>query len=152
MCNEKQREIRFRGKRVDNGEWAEGYYIEAHYHWHNHGVHKEWIVSAACANGGWFSIHGRYPVVADTVGQYTGLTDKNGTKIFEGDIIECSSEGVSAQGTVQQRKDGMWIIYPSWQKHIMWGLCPDENMHTTVEVIGNIHDTPELLEEAQHAE
>ena len=83
----------------------------------------------------------------NTVGQFTGLTDKNGKKIFEGDIIDCWSEGVNAQGTVQQRKDGLWIVYPAWQKHIMWGLCPDEYSNTTVEVIGNIHDNPELLKE-----
>ena len=81
----------------------------------------------------------------DTIGQYTGLTDKNGKKIFEGDIVDCWSEGVNAQGTVQQRRDGLWIIYPAWQKHIMWGLCPDEYSHTTVEVIGNIYDNPELI-------
>ena len=81
----------------------------------------------------------------ETIGQFTGLTDKNGTKIFEGDIVDCWSEGVNAQGTVQQRRDGLWIIYPAWQKHIMWGLCPDEYSHTTVEVIGNIHNNPELI-------
>ena len=86
-----------------------------------------------------------YTVIPETVGQYTGMTDKNGKKIFEGDIVDCWSEGVNAQGTVQQRRDGLWIIYPAWQKHIMWGLCPDEYSNTTVEVIGNIHDNPELL-------
>ena len=86
-----------------------------------------------------------YLVIPKTVGQYTGLTDKNGKKIFEGDIVDCWSEGVNAQGTVQQRRDGLWIIYPAWQKHIMWGLCPDEYSHTTVEVVGNVHDNPELI-------
>ena len=86
-----------------------------------------------------------YHVKPATVGQYTGLIDKNGKRIFEGDIVECWSEGVNARGTVQQRKDGMWIIYPAWQKTIMWSLCPDEYSNTTVAVIGNIHDTPELL-------
>lgn len=85
-----------------------------------------------------------------TIGQYTGLTDKNGRRIFEGDIVECCSEGVTAQGAVQRRKDGLWIIYPAWQKTIMWGLCPDEYCHTTVEVIGNIHDNPELMKEDTH--
>lgn len=84
-------------------------------------------------------------LVIETIGQYTGLTDKNERKIFEGDIVDCWSEGVNAQGTVQQRRDGLWIIYPAWQKHIMWGLCPDEYSHTTVEVIGNIHNNPELI-------
>lgn len=91
-------------------------------------------------------------VCPETVGQYTGLTDKNGTKIFEGDIVDCWSEGVNAKGTVQQRKDGLWIIYPAWQEKIMWGLCPDEYCHTTVEVIGNIHDNPELTGGADNGE
>ena len=86
-----------------------------------------------------------YVVIPETIGQYTGLTDKNGKKIFEGDIVDCWSEGVNAQGTVQQRRDGLWIIYPAWQKHIMWGLCPDEYSNTTVEVIGNVYDNPELI-------
>lgn len=93
----------------------------------------------------WIGIIEWATVDPETVGQYTGLTDKNGLKIFEGDVVDCWSEGVNAQGTVQQRRDGLWIIYPAWQKHIMWGLCPDEYNHTTVEVIGNIHDNPELI-------
>ena len=68
------------------------------------------------------------------------MKDENNVLIFEGDIIECWSEGVNAKGTVQQRNDGLWIIYPAWQKNIMWGLCPDEQGKTTVKVIGNIHD------------
>lgn len=128
------REILFRGKRADNGVWIVGDLR----HWRSGkvGIHCD-------ATGR------TLPVRPETVGQYTGLTDKNGNRIFEGDIVECWSEGVCARGTVQQRKDGLWIIYPAWQKYIMWGLCPDEHMHTTVEVIGNIHDNPEIVEEMQ---
>ena len=54
---------------------------------------------------------------------------------------------MGARGVVQQRKDGLWIIYPSWQKHIMWGLYPDDLSHTTAEVIGNIYDNPELVDD-----
>lgn len=147
MCNEKQREIRFRGKRVDNGEWAEGYYIEAHYHWHNHGVHKEWIVSAACANGGWFTIYGRNPVIAGTVGQYTGLTDKTGKKVFEGDIIK--GENILHTDRVVHR-----VVYSENGFHFLDedGVDWHPDYVPLYEVIGNIHDTPELFEEAQHAE
>ena len=131
------REILFRGKRIDNGEWVEGYYC-TNPEWDRkaHGEHH-WIIS--CKNAI------RYEVDPTTIGQYTGLNDKNGKKIFEGNIVDCWSEGVNAQGTVQQRRDGLWIIYPAWQKHIMWGLCPDEYSNTTVEVIGNTHDNPELI-------
>lgn len=129
------REILFRGKRTDNGEWffvndvrqygADMIYLFG-------GVDREYRVAS-------------HHIIPETFGQYTGLTDKNGEKIFEGDIVDCWNDGVNAQGTVQQRRDGLWFIYPAWQKHIMWGLCPDEYSNTTVEVIGNIHDNPELL-------
>ena len=139
------REILFRGKRVDNGEWITGYYIKANHHWHSQGIHEDWIVVDTIQNGGWCNVRGKYAVIPETIGQFTGLTDKNGTKIFEGDVVDCWSEGVNAQGTVQQRRDGLWIIYPAWQKYIMWGLCPDEYSNTTVKVIGNAYDNPELI-------
>ena len=118
------REILFRGKSIYTCKWAE----------------------SVCPHGVMRSGHLCDDFIPETVGQFTGLLDKNGKKIFEGDIVDCWSEGVNAKGTVQQRKDGLWIIYPAWQKTIMWGLCPDEYCNTTVEVIGNIYDNPELLE------
>ena len=132
------REILFRAKcieRVSNGEWYYGHYV------HQYGAHMIYLPNGADGEYGFDSYH----IDTETLGRYTGLTDKNGKKIFEGDIVDCWSEGINAQGTVQQRRDGLWIIYPAWQKHIMWGLCPDEYSHTTVEVIGNIHDNPELI-------
>jgi uncharacterized phage protein (TIGR01671 family) len=142
------REILFRGKAINrdkgfhrtsykNGEWVYGL-ISRLYDERFKNLPAEMINTDGI---------GGIEVDYKTISQYTGLTDKNGKKIFEGDIVDCWSEGVNAQGTVQQRKDGLWIIYPAWQKHIMWGLCPDEYSNTTVEVIGNIHDNPELLKE-----
>lgn len=126
------REILFRGKLLSDGRWAEG----------NLDIKK----SGVCIITPDETPVGCYGQVdPKTVGQYTGLTDGHGKRIFEGDIVDCWSEGVNAQGTVQQRKDGLWIIYPAWQKTIMWGLCPDEYCNTTVEVIGNIHDNPEMI-------
>lgn len=84
-------------------------------------------------------------LIPETVGQFTGLTDKNRKKIFEGDIVKCWSEGVEAQGEIRQRVDGLWILYPAFQNNVFWGLCPLGNGTTTVEVIGNIHDNPDLL-------
>ena len=126
------REILFRGRRIDNGEWVEGDLI------HSEGRTYCGIFAETLAQ-----------VDPSTVGQYTELKDKNGEWIFEGDIVECWSEGVNAKGTVRQRKDGMWIIYPAWQETIMWSLCPDEHCNTTVTVIGNIHDNPEIAEGAK---
>lgn len=107
-------------------------------------------------------------IVSKTVGQFTGMFDStkweqlteeeqldwlknhtidewNGKEIFEGDIVDCWSEGINAQGAVQQRIDGLWIIYPAWQNQQFWGLCPNRNGSTSVKIIGNIHDNSELL-------
>ena len=140
------REILFRGKRCDNGEWVQGYYIRAEHHWHNHGIHKDWITFGASANGGWFALHNKYAVKAETVGQFTGLTDKNGEKIFEGDIIEWFAQGES------ERPDFGYIEYD--EQSFAWRVCwqkydPDfmeEMQQEYISVIGNIHDNPELLE------
>ena len=143
------REIIFRGKRVDNGEWITGNYVAAHHHWHNRGIHVDWIASAACANGGWFALHGRHPVVAGTVGQYTGLTDKNGKKIFEGDILSTHFDFNNPE--VESRTVVEWGNF-RWVTH-QPGYEPDEitdfdkGLWT---VIGNIHDNPELMEGENH--
>lgn len=142
------REILYRGKRCrtsvfDKTDWVYGSLIDS-------GNHEQvaiypWFDGASTMSVRQLVYSRMEFVNSETVGQFTGLTDKNGTKIFEGDIIDCWSEGVNAQGTVQQRLDGLWIIYPAWQKHIMWGLRPDKYSNTTVEVIGNIHDNSELI-------
>ena len=142
------REILFRGKRCDNDEWVQGYYIRADHHWHNHGIHKDWITLGASANGGWFALHNKYAVKSETVGQFTGLTDKNGKKVFENDIIvicyETDGEEFSETKKVHyNEKECCW--YP-----MRWEECCEHCDHYTevksIEVVGNIHDNPELLE------
>ena len=124
------REILFRGKRLDNGEWVKGYYIKATHHWHNNGIHEDWIAVDTIQNGGWCNVRGKYAVIPETVGQYTGLTDKNGKKIFEGDIV------IHPSGT---------FVVKFLQGSFCFGLNDLYPKHTRSEVIGNIHDNPELL-------
>ena len=135
------REILFRGKRCDNGKWVQGFYVRADHHWHKNGIHKDWIALGASANGGWFALHNKYAVKAETVGQYTGLTDKNGKKIFEGDIVQGKDrleKHLEVFGYIDH-KNGSFVITGDFMTHYRW-------LDYEVEVIGNIHDNPELLE------
>lgn len=156
------REILFRGKRCDNGEWVQGYYIRAEHHWHNHGIHKDWITCGASANGGWFALHNKYAVKAETVGQYTGLTDKNGKKIFEGDYwIDDDDECIFV---VEFRDSQFCFVVYGVSGALMeygwddiaggFGECDCEPMtyyhHERIEILGNIYDNPELLKGAEN--
>lgn len=90
--------------------------------------------------------NGIFEVDPSTICQCTGLKDKNGKLIWENDIIEAWSQGRRAIGKIKHRIDGTWIMYPAWQNGEMWYLLPNDKGITTVEVICNIFDNPELLE------
>ena len=83
----------------------------------------------------------KYPVYADTVGQYTGLNDKNGTKIFEGDIVKY---GDTVHNVVFEQRNGtayFGLVYSTLET-LSFGYYQDLKQ---IEVIGNIYDNPELL-------
>lgn len=137
------REILFRGKRVSDGEWVYGYYIKADDQGHKYGIHKDCIAGGATTNGSWLVLHDRYPVVPATIGQYTGLTDKNGKKIFEGDIVEHHLQGdiLVNRGVVNWDKE-----HARWAHQLnTMNPCFALYKPKTFEVIGNIHDNPELI-------
>ena len=125
------REIIFRGKRLDNGEWVEGNY------WEFCGDHNI-LVPGNCIG---------LRVDPSTVGQYTGLKDKNGKKIFEGDIVRCGTGRICKV---------TFFISPGF---IGFDLVPvggfdapppkEWLLFADTEIIGNIHDNPELLEGAE---
>ena len=121
------REILFRGKRVDKGEWTEGY------------LFKQWNRTFLLW-GMTDDIQNMTEVIPETVGQYTGLTDKNGKKIFEGDIIraitlDTGSEEIAA--VCFGNFDGI--------KTTATQLAMEE-CKNRIEIIGNIFDNQELLE------
>lgn len=128
------REIKYRGKDTKTGEWIFGDLL-----------HHDERVGICTQNGdGTMNL---CDVIAETVGQSTGLFDKKGREIYEGDVVEAWSEGLKAMGEVVQRIDGLWILYPAFQKKTFWGLMPNASGKTTVEIIGNRFENPELLEE-----
>ena len=131
------REILFRGKRVDNGEWVEGFYCPRPY---SHFPCEPSIFPIATIDKEWYGIE----VILETVGQFTGLTDKNGVKIFEGDIVTVENPNISDDeyGIVKFDNDGAMFIVEFDTFTVDFGNNIDGNQ---CEIIGNIFDNPELL-------
>jgi hypothetical protein len=127
------REILFRGK-MGKGDWIYGCYVL---------TPDDGPVIMTCADwGGKFS----HPVIPATVGQFTGLCDKNGVKIFEGDKVESSCGEIGIIEYLEE--DGMFIIsFPITSGHSSWIATFGDFDGNEMEVIGNIHDNFELLKE-----
>ena len=121
--------IKFRGKRLDNSEWVVGDLAR--------GVSdKDYAISTNSI--------GLFEVDPSTIGQFTGLTDKNGKLIWEGDIVSFFIGGFYYTRTVYLSKSGAWCVdIPSIDSthDVAIFLFSIENL----EVIGNIHDNPEML-------
>ncbi len=140
------REILFRGKRLGDGTWLEGNLRVEHYPKFED-MPERWRCSIYVPDVGKPWSCSIFDVDPKTVGQYTGLKDKTGCLIFEGDIIRTSEYGVdNGKGVNFSGKDKFVIRYDDGsyflENHLRrFYLRSDSG----AEVIGNIHDNPELL-------
>lgn len=134
------REIKFRGKRLDNGEWIEGDLLRMLDHW--------FIFPDPAPEG-----IDKYAVDPATVGQYTGLKDKNGKEIYEDDIIECiGSDNKPIRHLVRYNDEkggyGQLLFMGNGLtcKPYDGGLI-SQNYICEMDkyIVGNLHDNPELL-------
>lgn len=125
------REIKFRGKRLDNGEWIYGSLLVSHF---KDDKKERYFITQFSGNYTF-----EHEVDPATVGQYTGLKDKNGKEICEGDILTDKYESI---GTVDWYNAGFVVNFGDVDIFQI-ADCFDESYQMWL--IGNIHDNPELL-------
>lgn len=136
------REVLFRGKRLDNGEWVYGYYSE----FHNRPIidepnscqifepREDSYLAGSYIGGVWRKVD------SDTVGQYIGINDVDGQKIFDGDVVNCKTTAYYFFDFVVKwsSKDARFVIC---KNHEEYAVSSDFDYIIT----GNIYDNSELL-------
>jgi uncharacterized phage protein (TIGR01671 family) len=131
------REIKFRGKKIENGEWSYGDLIPG----------KAITITGLRSK----TLIGNREIVTETVGQYTGLKDKKGVEIYEGDIFSMNEKfnkivkfiddrAAFCVANIEDMKHRYWLEIWQQPSPIWW-----TDFKREIEVIGNIYDNPELL-------
>lgn len=153
------REIKYRGKDLQ-GNWRYGSLLLATDRWYKQagGFHREWIASRTFSNGGFIAMTERYCVKPETIGQFIGKKDKKGNEIYDGDIIyvqfpdgsggnhlvgwneKTASYGIMDAYSYQSIAEG--FDFAEFKNYVLLAFLKDALI---CEVVGNIHDNPELL-------
>lgn len=159
------RKIKFRGKCEDTKEWLYGFYTEFH-----HPNHLEMKYCICTERSQYTKVMG---VIPETVSQFTGLTDKNGNEIYEGDVVLCKefeNMGISIYSSKESEVFSLkefkgecketytsQVFYEEANFYVnqdnscevplccFFGNMKNSNPIFEIEIIGNIHDNPELL-------
>ncbi len=126
------REIKFRGKRLDNGEWTYGYFYQEN---------DNTYIIEDCQKESMLNRNNAYKVDPDTVGQYTGLKDKKNKKIYEGDILTSDGESIGfvVGGVHGYYFDLVYFLLGRKVSLSLYGVVVND-LHGDVEIAGNIHD------------
>lgn len=124
--SEVKRVIKFRGKRVDNGEWAYGYYAV---HQINHGIYS----NSKSGFLEWFQVH------PETVGQFTGLLDKNGKEGYRKDIVRSGKKLFTIEWQIEEAR--FWLA-PAGKNTGNWKFMDELSR---MEIIGNIYENENPL-------
>ena len=136
------REILFKAKKKDNGEWVEGCLVidQSRPDIFKYRIQpiKSGVLYAA-------------PINPDTLCQYTGLTDKNGNKIWENDIVKRNFYLYSSEAKYEERENCGIVKYDKEYARFgyqcsVFAMLSESKKHDTIEVIGNIFDNKKLLE------
>jgi uncharacterized phage protein (TIGR01671 family) len=151
------REILFRGKRKDNGEWVSAFSIMKSM------IDGEWVLYVGASRDAWMDLDKHYNLVnaetladclfysvhPETIGQFIGLVDRNGTKVFEGDILRPWSSYHESYGepcVVEYGASNCSCCDGVYGWYLNNGDIRDlDTKNTWYEVVGNIHDNPDLI-------
>lgn len=124
-----QREILFRGREILGGPWHEGFYLRD-------GA-RAWILSEGIMD------LNATQILPETIGQYTGLDDKNGVKVFEGDVVRVQAYFEDIEVKFESSSFCAYRKNKGLKENIIVFLS---DIHPSrLEVIGNIHDNPNIL-------
>lgn len=147
------REILFKAKRIDNGEWVEGIVNSHEYPYKE--IDSIQLIGTCYENGMGMTFAKVEMIDINTLCQYTGLTDKNGNKIWENDILSIAKvddgfgryyiKPIPYHANAIVKWDLCSWIWETIEKNVLYMKFPNAWCHYECEVIGNIFDNPELL-------